>query len=152
MAIQQEADAFGQFALAEAVAMPAMDEPGFERLVVEAARHNALVERIVFEQVEAMPDHGAMPLLEATELVAPPMAAAAAEIAMPSAAMAAGIPQILADALGSNEGGPDIAVLLEALPGGREAPGLAEVAAFAPAMPVVGLEMLAVHADAVATV
>ena len=152
LAIRQEADAFGQFALAEALALPAMDEAGFERPVAEPARHNALVERIAFEPVEAMPDHGAMPLLEATELVAPPVATAAAEIAMPSAAMAAGMAQILADALGSSEGGPDVAVLLEAVLAGSEAPGLVEVAAFAPAMPLLGLEMLAVHADAVATV
>jgi len=52
---------------------------------------------------------------------------------------------ILADALGPEA----VAVPLDAVPGGEA--GLADIAALAPVMQLAGLEMLALHADAVAT-
>jgi hypothetical protein len=89
-------------------------------------------------------------LLEATEL--------APQLAAPGPAMAthvaADVALIVADAIGS--GGLDIAAMLDALPAGAHAPdvagGLADLASFAPAMPLVGVELLAMHADALVTV
>ena len=133
----------GHFALAEAIRLPMIHED-FERAAGETVRHAALAERAAFQPGEAAPDHaGPLPLLEATDFVAAPMAPATAEVAMPAAAM---LGAILADALGPEA----IAVPLDAVPGGEA--GLADIAALAPVMQLAGLEMLALHADAVATV
>ena len=133
---------FGHHALADAVRLPEMREAGFERMAAETARHNAVVERIAFEPAAAA-DQGAMPLLAATELAAPLMAAAAPELAMPM------VEAILADTLGAAvSGAPDVPALLAAIGGGDAPAGLAVL----PAMPLMGLEALAVHADAMATV
>ena len=147
----------GRFSLAEAVALPAIEEPVARTATAEAARHIAMVERVAFEPAEAAAPHAIMLLLEATDMAPMPLPAARAamEFAMPSAAMAGAVPEILADALGAGLGGPDIAGLLAALPGGATAPepGLpADVAALAPAMAFTSLDMLAMQADALATV
>ncbi len=133
----------GHFVTAEAIRLPMMHE-GSERAAGEAVRHAALPERVAFERGETAPDQvAALPPLEATELVAAPMAPVAAEVAIPAAAM---LGAILADALGPEV----VAVPLDAAPGGEAE--LADLAALPPVMPLAGLEMLALHADAVATV
>jgi hypothetical protein len=131
------------FALAGAIALPAMAERASGSAAAEPVRHVTLVERIEFEAAPAAPDHGATPLLEATDLAAAPIALAATEAAMPSAAM---LGQILADALGTG----DAVLLADTLPGGDAPP--ADMGTFAVVMPLAGLEILAFHADAVATV
>lgn len=133
------------FALADAIALPAMAERASGSAEADPVRHLALAERIAFDPAEAAPDHAATPLLEATELTMP------AE--MPGAVPpAVAIPQILADALGEPTG-PDVATLLETLPAADAAPHVAgDLAVIMPALPMLGVELLAVHADAAATV
>jgi hypothetical protein len=101
-------------------------------------------------------------LLEATALAAPALPelggafAVAPDLAGPSGG---GVARIIADALGSRADGVDLAVLLDALPqalpslanGAELAAPLADLAIVSP-MPLMGLEPVAMHADALATV
>jgi len=133
----------------------------------ETGRHSAVVEQLAFDSGFAAHGHAAMPLLEATELVAAPLAMPAMDLVMP-AMLAAGphsgqanaeVARILADALAGGEGGPDIGALLDALPAAPQglaqgleiAAPLVDVAWLVP-LPVLGLELLAIQADATATV
>ena len=144
MTVQAGGEGHGHVVPAEAIRLPMMHEAGFEPAAAEPMRHAALADRVAFEPVAAAPEHAAMPLLEATDFAAPEMAMpAAAEVTMPAAAM---LGAILADALGP----ADVPQFIAAVAGSEA--GLADMAALAPVMPLVGLEVMALHADAAASV
>ena len=144
------AESFASGAVARVVDLSGLENVVARTAVADGAHHAAIVERVAFEPASlAHGDTGAA-LLEATEL--------APQVAAPGPAMAthvaADVALIVADAIGS--GGLDIAAMLDALPAAAHVPdiaaSLADLASFAPAMPLVGLELLAVHADALVTV